>query len=162
MPASAAALAPGKAIIESVWPAKVSPRSTISQPTTPDMTATMLPASSALTMKWYSSTWLTSCARFQPSCGLDSSAGMDVSVGVRGAIARWVCVTIVMERGRLGLAHYDQAPIGGPQDLDGHAVEPRQALAGNDLLDRPLDGAAGGKVDDPVEVGQQRVDIVGD
>jgi hypothetical protein len=49
-PASAAPVAPGKAITDSVWPAKLCRRSTMYQPTTAASTATIVAASSALTM----------------------------------------------------------------------------------------------------------------
>ena len=47
---SAAPLAPGKDMSESVWPANVCCRSTMNQPATDAISATIVPASSALTM----------------------------------------------------------------------------------------------------------------
>src|SRR5947209_4205519 len=156
IPISDAPLAPGKAIIESVWPAKACRRSTISHPTTPAITATMLPARSALTMKWYLRTSPRSRARFQLSVGFTLSGGMCV------AAVGCLRMAVVMVRGRLGLADDDEAAVGGPQHLDRQTVELRQRLACYHLLDRPLDGVTAGEVDDTVDVGQQRVDVVSD
>ena len=47
IPASAAPLAPGNDITASVWPAKLCRRSTMNQPATAAMSATIVPASSA-------------------------------------------------------------------------------------------------------------------
>src|ERR1700716_39700 len=111
MPASVAALAPGNAIIESECPAKASWRSTISQPTSPAITATMLPAINALDMKWYSRTSLMSRATFQPRVGLALSAGMEVEL----LAGRCICVAVVMVSRRIGLANDHEPAVGGPQ-----------------------------------------------
>src|ERR1035441_9672109 len=144
-PRSAAALAPGKAIIESVCPAKVSRRRIITHPTTPAITATMPAARRALIMKWYSSSWPTSRTRFQLSWGLAPSAGMSVAVGMG------VLVAVVMVGRGLGLADHDQAPVGGPQHLDANPVEAAQRLACDHLLDRSLERVPAREGDHPVD-----------
>ena len=55
--ASAAPAAPGKAITDSVWPAKACLRRTMYQPTTEASTATIAPASSACTMNGNAVSW---------------------------------------------------------------------------------------------------------
>src|SRR5450759_1160083 len=146
---SAAPLAPGKAIIDSVCPAKVSRLTSISQPTRAAITATTLPASSALTMKWYSSSSPRSRARFRLSRGLVISEGIGMAVAMAGAVG----VAVVMVGRGLGLADHHQAAVGGLQHLDRHAVERAERLAGDDLLDRPPHGPPAGQVEDPVDVG---------
>src|SRR6202007_1456742 len=113
-PASAAAAAPGKAIIDSVCPAKASPRSTITQPTTPDITATTLPASSALSMKWYSRSCLTSSTTFQLNVGLVASA----DAGMRVLVSLAVLMTVVVMRRRLWLAGDDEGALRSMPHLD--------------------------------------------
>ena len=86
-----------------------------------------VPASSALTMKWYSSSCATSCARFQVSVGCAASAGMR-AVRRAGRI-----VAVVVMRRRLGLADDDQPAVGGAQHLDRRAVQRAQRLARDHL-----------------------------
>ena len=62
--------------------------------------------------------------------------------------------------GGLGLAHHDEPPVGGGEHLDGGLVEPAQRLAGDHLVRRPGRHPALGDVHDPVEVRQDRVDVV--
>src|SRR5882762_7133116 len=109
-------------------------------------------------MKWYSRTSPRSLARFQPSVGFTLSGGM----GMAALAGRRLRMAVVMVRRRLRLAHHDEASVGGPQHLYRQAVELGQRLAGDHLLDRPLDGMTAGQVDDSVDVRQQRVDVVGD
>ena len=71
-------------------------------------------------------------------------------------------VTVVVVGRRLGLSHDDQPPVAGLQHLHGQPVQPRQRLPRDHLLHRPRHRVPGGEVDDPVQVGQQRVDVVGD
>ena len=62
----------------------------------------------------------------------------------------------------VGLADDDQAPGAVAQHVDRGAVEHGQRVGGDDLLGRAHHRAAVGEVDDLVEVGQDRVDVVGD
>src|SRR6266446_4282025 len=71
-------------------------------------------------------------------------------------------VPVAVHERRLGLSDDDQPAVGGAQYLDRHAVETAERLARDHLLRRPFDGAAAGDVDDPVEVAEDRVDVVGD
>src|SRR6202022_3410976 len=50
----------------------------------------------------------------------------------------------------------------GGADVGGGGGPAGQALRGDDLLGRAEDGPSGGDVDDPVEVAEDRVDVVGD
>src|ERR1035437_7820497 len=168
MPINAAAPAPGKAIIESVCPAKVSRRSTIIQPAAPAIPATSPPASRALTMKWYSTSSPTSVRTFQERWGPATSVGMGVAVvvalvvamAVRGSAGVIVAV-VVVGRG-IRLSDDDQAPVGCAQHLHGEPVQAREGLARDDLADGPLDGPATRQVDDEIAIRQQRVDVVCD
>ena len=62
---------------------------------------------------------------------------------------------------RLGLAHHDEPAVGGAEHLDGRVVEGGEGRRGDDLSRRARHRAAPGDVDDPVEVGQDRVHVVG-
>src|SRR6266436_2446571 len=77
MPAYTATAAPGKPAMATVCPAKVWRRSTMNQPTTPAVTAMIVPARYALTMNGYDhSSWM-SRTRFQlkpTSAGIGDSA----------------------------------------------------------------------------------------
>src|SRR3954447_12115825 len=63
---------------------------------------------------------------------------------------------------RLRGADDDESPVGGAQHLDRRRVEPAQRLTGDDLVGCSLDRAAGGEVDEAVEVAEDRVDVVDD
>src|SRR5947207_12844136 len=102
----------------------------MNQPTTAAMTATTVPASSALTMNWYSKSWPRS--------------GMARAVNVR----------------RLRLADDHQPPVGGAQHLDGHAVEARQRGTRDHLVRATDGGGPTGEVHDPVEVGLYGIHVV--
>src|SRR5438874_10512179 len=105
----------------------------MNQPVTPAMTATIVPASSALTMNGYANSCRKSSSRFHDRPWKTAASTMAVAVAVH-------------ER-RLRLAHDDEPPVRGVQHLDRHAEEPRQRLA-RDHLSRPAaDGAAAGDVD---------------
>ena len=117
--------APGKAITESVWPAKVWRRSTMNQPIAPAITATIAPASSACTMKGNS----VSCSR-SPT-GSQERLASSVDMIVAGVVVG----------GRLRRADDDEAAVGGLEHLDRRAVEAAQGGAGDDLSRGSLDTA---------------------
>ena len=77
----------------------------MNHPSSPAITATTLPAISAFTMKWYSSTSFRSCTGFHVRCGLMASVDMFMAI-------------VVMRR-RFRLAHDDKPPIRGAQHLHG-------------------------------------------
>src|SRR5436189_1509606 len=135
-------------MIESVWPAKVWRRRTINQPVTPAMTATIVPASSALTMNGKAKSWRTSSAGFQESPWKTEASSMLVPVSVDERSFR--------------LADDDEPAVGGAQHLDRRAVEAAERGARDHLGGAAFDGAAAGDVDDAVEVAEDRVDVVGD
>src|SRR5689334_3972822 len=107
-------------------------------------------------MKWYSSSWPTSEAGFQLGVAPASSVRMSPDREAR------VQMTVVVKRGRLGLADDDHAPVGGLEDLHRHAVQAAESLGVDHLLDGPLDSATRGEVYDPVDIREQRVDVVRD
>src|SRR3989442_13585701 len=111
---SLAAGARGKAIIEGVSPANVCRRRTMNQPVTPAMTATIVPASSALTMNGNEKSCWTSLTGFQERPWKSASSSMRVTIAVH-------------ER-RLGLSDDDEPAVGGAQDLDRRAVETTERL----------------------------------
>src|SRR5689334_3670309 len=145
-PASVAPAAPGKAMTESVCPAKVCRRSTMNQPIAPAITATIVPASSACTVKGNSVSCSRSLTGFQERPA--SSMAM---------IVAWV----VVSRGLRG-ADDDEAAIRGFKHLDRHPVKAAQRRAGDYFARGSFDSAAPGEIDHPVEVGQDRVDVMGD
>ena len=61
----------------------------------------------------------------------------------------------------LGLAHHDHRPSDVRSTSIGVSYSAAQGLRGDDLLRRPADRAAPGHVDHPVEVGDDRIDVVG-
>src|SRR5207237_5615973 len=97
---------------ESVWPAKVCRRSTMNQPVTPAITATIVPASSALTMNRYEKSCRTSSTGFQDSPWKIAASSMGVAVAV--------------DERRLRLPDDDEPAVGGAEHLDRRAVEPAQ------------------------------------
>ena len=116
------------------------------QPTVAASTATIVPASSALTMK----PKLSSCRR--------SSIGFGESEGLRlmGDVA------VAVDVGGLGLADDDELPVARAQHLDRQAVQARQGGRGDHLVDRSAHRPPIREVDDPVEVADERVDVMGD
>src|SRR5206468_12232301 len=116
----------------------------MNQPVTPAMTATIVPAASALTMKGYVKSCWTSVSGFQESPWKTAASGMTVAVHERG----------------LGLADDDEPAVGGVEDLDRRAVEAAERLARDHLFGRALDRAAAREVDDTVEVADDRIDVV--
>src|SRR5919108_476670 len=141
-----AAAAPGKATIESVWPAKVCWRTTMNQPTMAAVTATIVPASRALTMNGNAVNSRRSDAGFQE----------------RPAAMRLVGMALGVDRRWFRLADDDQTAIGGPKDLDCDAVKTAEGLARDDLSRGALECRTGGEVDDAVEVAEDGVDVVRD
>src|SRR5947207_1478391 len=118
----------------------------MNQPVTPAITATIVPASSALTMNgWAKSSW-RSVSGFQESCWKTAASTMAVAVHER----------------RLRLADDHESAVRGAQHLDRRPVEMAERLARDHLLRGALDRAAAGKVDDAVEVAEDRVDVVRD
>src|SRR5436190_5789462 len=133
---------------ESVWPANVCRRSTTNQPVIPAMTATIVPASSALTMNAYErSSWRSSSGFAERPWKIAASA---------------MLVAVAVHERRLGLADDHEPAVGGAQHLDRGAVEPAEGRARDHVLGHALDGLAAGDVDDAVEVAENRVDVVGD
>src|SRR5438067_2118277 len=120
-PARLAAAAPGNATIESVCPAKVCRRSTMNQPVTPARTATIVPASRALTMNGYETSWRTSSARFHDSPSKMAASSMGV-------------VPVAVDERRLRLPDDDQAAIRGAQHLDRRAVESAERFGRDHVL----------------------------
>ena len=113
-PTSAAAAAPGKAITASVCPANASPRSTITQPTRPAITATIPPASERVDHEVVFEQLAHVVGEVPAEVGLAISASMGVRVGL---------VAVVVMRGRLRLTDHDQTAVGGPQHLHRDPVE---------------------------------------
>src|SRR5712692_6516219 len=113
-------------MIERVCPAKVCRRRTMNQPVTPAMTATIVPASSALTMNGYEKSCRRSLIGFQESPWKSEASSMRVAVAVH-------------ER-RLGLSDDDEPAVGCSQHLDRCAVETAQRLARDHRLRAALDG----------------------
>src|SRR5437879_3287642 len=124
--------------MESVCPAKVCRRSTMNQPVTPAMTATIVPASSALTMNGKETSCWRSLIGFQESPWKMAASGMRVTVAV--------------DERRLGLSDHDEPAVGGAQHLDRRGVETAERLARDHLFRPAFDGGASSDVDDAVEV----------
>src|SRR5438876_3197600 len=120
----------------------------MNQPMTPAITATIVPASSALTMNWNEKSSWRSVTGFQESPWKIAASGM--------------FVTVAVNEGRLGLPDDDEPSVGGVQHLDRRSVEPAERLARDHLFRASFDGGAAGDVDDAVEVAEDRVDVVGD
>src|SRR5438105_8476991 len=118
----------------------------MNQPVTPAMTATIVPASSALTMKGYARSWWRSVSGFQESPWKTAALGMTVAVDERG----------------FRLPDDDEPAVGGVQNLDRCAVEAAERFARDHLFGRALDRATAGEVDDAVEVADDRVDVMRD
>src|SRR5438128_2388974 len=110
----------------------------------PATTATIVPAAKAFCMKW---NWRSCCPSLQMSN--DACGGLPNSA-------------IDMKGCRLRLAHNDKAAVSGAEDLDRRAVEARQGLAGDDVARRTDRGAPVGDIDDRIQVGDERVDVVDD
>src|SRR5512133_3499597 len=110
----------------------------MNQPVTPAMTATIVPAASALTMNGYAKSCWTSVTGFQESPWKTAASGMTIAVDEWG----------------LRLADDDEPPVGGVQDLDRRAVETGERPARDYLLRRAFDRAAACEVDAPAEVAE--------
>src|SRR6516164_8585665 len=104
-----------------VWPVKLWRRSTMYQPTTAASTATIVPASSALTMKGNVSSSRRSVIGSSESCVFTS---------------RNQFVAVAVDVGRLGLPDHDHATVLRSQHLDRGAVELAQRRGRDDYLDR--------------------------
>src|SRR2546423_1430762 len=118
----------------------------MNQPVTPAMTATIVPAASALTMKGYVKSCWTSVSGFQESPWKTAASGM----------------TVAMDEWGLGLTDDDEPAVGGMEDLDRRPVEAAERLARDHLFGSALDRAAAGEGDDAVEGADDRVDVVRD
>src|SRR5689334_8621371 len=66
-----------------------------------------------------------------------------------------MCMTRVVDRGRLGRANHHQAAVRALEHLDRSGVEGAQGLRGDHLARRAVHGRAAGEVDDAVEVGER-------
>src|SRR5258708_39077998 len=107
-PSQIAPAAPGKPTTASVCPANVSRRNTMNQPTTAATTATIVPARSALSMKWNASALRTSSTRFGVSRTVASmSMAVPVVVVHLGAVRRRFGVTDDDALPRRRLDHLD-------------------------------------------------------
>src|SRR5581483_10820386 len=157
-PSSTAPAAPGNPAREMVCPAKLWRRSTMNQPTTPAVTAMIVPARYAFTIDGSDHISWMSRTTFQESdhAGLP---GMAVGSLPLRALIR-VRVPVGVQRGRLRPSDDDEAAVGGTQHLDRRAVQAGQCLSRDDLLRSSAGRAAGRDVYDPVEVGQDRVHVV--
>src|SRR5579864_4522263 len=141
-PARLAADAPVNAVTDSVCPANVWRRSTMNQPITPAMTATIVPAASACCMNGNVKSACTSVTGFPESPVKTELVGM-----------------VPMEIGR---ADHHEPPVGGAKNVDRHAVQRAQRLGGDDVFRRALHRGSARDVDDAVEVADDRVDVVRD
>src|SRR5207245_1164278 len=115
----------------------------MNQPVTPAITATIVPASSALTMNGK-----------EKSCWRSSSGFHDSPWNSAASVMR---MTVAVHERRLGLSDDDEPAVGGAQHFDRCAVETSERLARDHLLGRPCHGRAAGDVDDAVEVAEDRV-----
>lgn len=73
-----------------------------------------------------------------------------------------VDVSIGVKRGWFGLAHDNEAVVRGGQNLDRSLEQPCQGFRRDDLSRGARNCPAGSDIDDAIEIGQYRVDIVGD
>src|SRR5207247_1247959 len=143
-PSQTAPAPPGNPTTDSVWPANVSLRSTMNQPTAAAMIATIVPARIALSMKWNASSLRTSSTRFHVSRTVVPPRSMSVS----GMTAPVVQVGVV--RRGLGMADDHEPSVGGLEHLDRRPVQPAQRL-GRDHVARIARGrTAAREVDDPI------------
>src|SRR3974390_3489060 len=127
-----------------VWPGKLWRGSPMYQPTPAASTATIVPASIALTMNGNVSSSRRSVIGLSESCVFTSrDEFVAVSVHVRS----------------LGLADDDHAPVLRSQHLDRGAVELAERRGRDDCLDRAAHRASAGHVDHLVEVAEERVDV---
>src|ERR1700704_5629995 len=123
----------------------------MNQPTTPAVTATAVPASRALTMNGNA----VSCWK--------SETGSSDRLGPESALRMLMTfVTIAVVSRCLGQSGDHQAPIRGPQHLDGDAVEPAEGRRGDHLSWRADGGLTGAEIDHPIQIGQQWADVVRD
>src|SRR5579864_8834956 len=113
-PARLAADAPVNAVTDSVWPANVWRRSTMNQPITPAMTATIVPAASACCMNGNVKSARTSATGFHESPVKMELVGM-----------------VPME---IGGADHHEPTVGRAENVDRHAVQRAQRLGGDDVL----------------------------
>src|SRR5947209_16728088 len=70
------------------------------------------------------------------------------------------CVPVRVYRGRLGLADHHETTVGAGEDLDGTIEQHGEGRAGDDLPGRSADGPTPRQVDDPIDVGEDRVHVV--
>src|SRR5437879_3903939 len=120
----------------------------MNHPTTPAMTATIVPASSALTMNGNS----VSARR--------SWTGSSDGAPVAGRLVMRMAIAVV--GGRLGHADDDEPALARLEDLDGRFVQPAERGGGDHRARLADERAPGAEVHDAVEVCEQRVDVVRD
>src|SRR5439155_6134221 len=120
----------------------------MNQPVTPAMTATIVPASIALTMNGNEKSWRTSSTRFQDSPRKIAASGMGVAIAV--------------DKRGFRLADDDEPAVRRAQHLDRRAVETTEVGTRDHIVGGPLDRTTAGEVDNTVEVAEDRVDVVGD
>src|SRR5436305_385537 len=141
-PARPAADAPVNAVTDSVCPANVWRRSTMNQPMTPAITATAVPASSALTMNGNVRSERTSSTGFHESpVKTDSMSMVPVQVGS---------------------ADHHEPAIRCAENLDRHAVQRTERLRRDDFFRRAFHCRPTGEIHDTVEVADDRVHVVRD
>src|SRR5690348_2757680 len=103
----------------------------MNQPVTPAITATIVPASRALTMNGYETSWRTSSNRFQDSPWKIAASTMLMAVAVH-------------ERG-FRLADDHEPAVRGAQHLDRGAVKAAQRPAGDHFVRPAFDRPAAGQ-----------------
>src|SRR5437868_12713659 len=82
--------------------------------------------------------------------------------GLHDNPASSVLMAGVVDRWGLGRADHHEPAVRGLEHLDRHPVEVTQGLAGDHFTRRSLDPAAAGKVDDAIQIAEDRVDVVCD
>src|SRR5260370_5358872 len=122
----------------------------MNQPATPAITATIVPAASALTMNGNVNSAWTSWIGFQDSPWKSAALIMRVRV------------TVAVDERRFRLSDDDEPAVGRAQHLDRRAVETAERLARDHRFRRPFDCRAFGDVDDAGEGAEGRVPGVAD
>src|SRR5438445_11391218 len=115
----------------------------MNQPTTPAITATTVPASSALTMNGKA----VSCWKSDTGSSDWPAPPANLASTMASAVAGW----------GLRQTDDDAAAVRGLEHLDRHAIQAAQRRSRDHLARRPGDRPTGAEVHHAVEVAQQRV-----
>src|SRR2546423_13710135 len=123
------------------------------QPAAEARTATIVPASSALTMNGNRSSWCRSDTRFSESDGLPligagPTPGSAKATGCRSLLG----VAIAVDVRRLGLADHDQPPVASAENLDRRSIQLAELRRGDHLVDPAGQGVTRRQIDHPIEV----------